>query len=153
MNLSSAIFYGLGVVLIAAALCVVLAKDVFRSAIALAGVLVTVAALFAWFNADFLAASQLLVYVGGVLVLMLFVIMLLLSPQSALRLQTNVQAIPAALVATLVAAVLSVNAFTFWKGPAMRGNDHICRAASARAGGRRRAPQVSPRPSCRGSRG
>ena len=62
------VFFGLAGLALAAALVVVLARDVFRSAIALTGVLVVVAGVFAMLNADFVAASQLLVYVGGVLV-------------------------------------------------------------------------------------
>jgi len=123
MTLSLGIFYAFAALIVGGALVVVLARDVFRSAIALAGVLVLVAGLFGLLNADFLAAAQLLVYVGGVLVLMLFVIMLLLSPQNQLRHQTNKQAISAALMSGVTATFLIVQFYAFLRSdaPAMEG--------------------------------
>ncbi|MFQ6115953.1 MAG: NADH-quinone oxidoreductase subunit J [bacterium] len=51
-------------------------KEIFHSALFLALMLVSVAALFIMLNAEFLAAIQVLIYAGGVVVLMLFAIML-----------------------------------------------------------------------------
>src|SRR6185295_1305919 len=46
------------------------------SAFALLASLFGVAAMFAWLSADYLAITQLIVYVGGILVLFLFAVML-----------------------------------------------------------------------------
>lgn len=55
---------------------VVFAKDIMHSCIYLFLALLGVAGLYLTLNADFVAATQLVVYVGGVVILMLFATML-----------------------------------------------------------------------------
>ena len=59
------------------ALCTVLAKNPIRGAMGLLLTIVGIAGLFLKLNAQFLAAIQLIVYAGAVVVLFVFVIMLL----------------------------------------------------------------------------
>jgi len=59
-----------------AALLTVLARNAVHSALFLISSLLAVAALFVLLGAEFIAGVQVLVYVGGVMVLFLFVIML-----------------------------------------------------------------------------
>src|SRR3982751_6942645 len=59
-----------------AGLLTVLARNAVHSAMFLISSLVSVAALFILLGAEFIAGVQILVYVGGVMVLFLFVIML-----------------------------------------------------------------------------
>lgn len=59
-----------------AALLTIMARNAVHSALFLVSALVAVAALFVLLGAEFIAGAQLLVYVGGVMVLFLFVIML-----------------------------------------------------------------------------
>ena len=61
---------------IVAALLTILARNAVHSALFLISTLVSVAALFILLGAEFIAGVQILVYVGGVMVLFLFVIML-----------------------------------------------------------------------------
>ncbi|NMG58376.1 NADH-quinone oxidoreductase subunit J [Geitlerinema sp. P-1104] len=61
---------------IAAALGVVLLDNIVYSAFLLGGVFVSMAGLYLLLNADFVAAAQILVYVGAVNVLIIFAIML-----------------------------------------------------------------------------
>jgi NAD(P)H-quinone oxidoreductase subunit 6 len=61
---------------IAAALGVVLLENIVYSAFLLGGVFISIAGLYLLLNADFVAAAQVLVYVGAVNVLILFAIML-----------------------------------------------------------------------------
>ncbi|MFO8040640.1 MAG: NADH-quinone oxidoreductase subunit J [Sodalinema sp.] len=61
---------------IAAALGVVLLENIVYSAFLLGGVFVSMAGLYLLLNADFVAAAQILVYVGAVNVLIIFAIML-----------------------------------------------------------------------------
>jgi NADH-quinone oxidoreductase subunit J len=70
-------FYGCAGLAVAGALSVVIAKDPIRSAMGLLLVILSVAALFLELHAQFLAAVQLIVYAGAIVVLFLFVIMLL----------------------------------------------------------------------------
>ena len=60
-----------------AALLTVLARNAVHSALFLMSSLVGVAALFVLLGSEFIAGVQILVYVGGVMVLFLFVIMLI----------------------------------------------------------------------------
>jgi NAD(P)H-quinone oxidoreductase subunit 6 len=66
----------LGVLMIAAALGVVLFDKIVYSAFLLGGVFLCISGLYVLLNADFVAAAQILVYVGAVNVLILFAIML-----------------------------------------------------------------------------
>ena len=59
------------------AMCTVLAKNPIRGAMGLLLTIVGIAGLFLKLNAQFLAAIQLIVYAGAVVVLFVFVIMLL----------------------------------------------------------------------------
>jgi NADH-quinone oxidoreductase subunit J len=59
-----------------AGLLTVMARNAVHSALFLISALVSVAALFVLLGAEFIAGVQILVYVGGVMVLFLFVIML-----------------------------------------------------------------------------
>ena len=58
------------------ALLVVASKDVVHSVIALATCFISIAALFIMLSAEFVAIVQILVYVGAVVVVILFGIML-----------------------------------------------------------------------------
>ncbi|MGD1901016.1 MAG: NADH-quinone oxidoreductase subunit J [Geitlerinemataceae cyanobacterium] len=61
---------------IVAALGVVLLENIVYSAFLLGGVFISIAGMYLLLNADFVAAAQILVYVGAVNVLILFAIML-----------------------------------------------------------------------------
>jgi NADH-quinone oxidoreductase subunit J len=69
-------FYIIAVVMVVAALKVVTTKNVVHAALYLVAVLVGIAAQFILLGAEFIAATQLLVYVGAIVVLFLFGIML-----------------------------------------------------------------------------
>ena len=63
-------------VTVASSLGVVLVEDVWHSALLLGVSLLSVAVHYVMLNAEFLAAMQILVYVGGVLILITFAVML-----------------------------------------------------------------------------
>ena len=69
-------FAALSVTLVLGALGVVLLPNIVYSAFLLCGVFLSVAGLYLLLNASFVAAAQVLVYVGAVNVLILFAIML-----------------------------------------------------------------------------
>jgi NADH-quinone oxidoreductase subunit J len=70
-------FYACAVLAVAGALGVVIARNPIRSAMGLLLLILSVAGLFLVLRAQFLAAVQLIVYAGAIVVLFLFVIMLL----------------------------------------------------------------------------
>ena len=70
-------FYCLAAVTLVGALMVVTLRHTVRSAFSLGLSLAGVAGLFAVLDADFLFAAQLLIYVGGIAVIIVFAVMLL----------------------------------------------------------------------------
>ena len=86
-NFESIFFYIVAAVTVVAGVGVIAFKNPVHSALSLLLSFLTVAVLFVLRHAEFLAAVQVLVYAGGIMVLFLFVIMLVnvkgLSPGSA----------------------------------------------------------------------
>lgn len=76
MNAEAFVFWLFASVTVASAAVVVLSRKLIYSAFALLFTFFGVAGLYVLLGADFLAAVQLLVYVGGILVLLLFGVML-----------------------------------------------------------------------------
>ena len=72
----SVFFYLIAAVMVGAALVVVTSRNVVRAALALIVVFAGVAAQFILLAAEFVAITQVLVYIGAIMVLMLFGIML-----------------------------------------------------------------------------
>ncbi len=69
-------FWILAPIAVVAALCMVLAKNAVHCALFLAAVMLSLAGLYALQDAPFLAAVQVIVYTGAILMLFLFVLML-----------------------------------------------------------------------------
>jgi NADH-quinone oxidoreductase subunit J len=76
-SLDVAYFYACAALAAGGAVSVVMAKNPIRSAMGLLLLILSVAGLFLQLHAEFLAAVQLIVYAGAIVVLFLFVIMLL----------------------------------------------------------------------------
>jgi len=76
MTPSDVVFWVFAVVTVGSAAVVVLSRTLIYSAFALLFTFFGVAGLYVLLGADFLAATQLLIYVGGILVLLLFGVML-----------------------------------------------------------------------------
>jgi NADH-quinone oxidoreductase subunit J len=70
------LFYVIAGLTVAGAAGVALMRSILYSAIGLLTALLGVGSLYVFLSADFLAVTQLLVYIGGVLVLILFAVML-----------------------------------------------------------------------------
>jgi len=77
MNFALILFYGFAFVLLAAALGVVLVRNPVHAALLLVLSFVTASGLWLLLYAEFLAITLVLVYVGAVMVLFLFVVMML----------------------------------------------------------------------------
>ena len=69
-------FYAIAAMMVGAALVVVTSRNVVRAALALIVVFAGVAAQFLILAAEFVAVTQVLIYIGAIMVLMLFGIML-----------------------------------------------------------------------------
>ncbi len=76
MNGSSIIFYLLAAMTIGCGVIAVSTRQIFRAAISLLFSLVGVAGIYFWMDYQFIAAVQIVVYVGGIVVLIIFSIFL-----------------------------------------------------------------------------
>ncbi len=76
MEISQIIFYLLGAFILSMAVMAVTARKIFRSAIWLLFCLIGIAGLYFWMEMEFIAAVQIIVYVGGIVVLIIFSIFL-----------------------------------------------------------------------------
>jgi NADH-quinone oxidoreductase subunit J len=76
MEASQIIFYLISAFILGTAVLAVTSQKIFRSAIWLLFSLIGVAALYFWMQVEFVAAVQIIVYVGGVVVLIIFSIFL-----------------------------------------------------------------------------
>ena len=74
--LSEVVFYLFAAMTIASAAIVVFARNLIYSGFGLLFTFLGVAAFYVYLGADFLAAAQMVIYVGGILVLLLFGVML-----------------------------------------------------------------------------
>ncbi len=115
MTLFDGIFYAFALITVVSACIVVFARNIIYSAFSLLFTFFGVAALYVLLNADFLAVTQLLVYVGGILVLILFGVMLT-NKVVSVDIKTGVmQVVPAAiLVAVMAAGLCAVFAMNDW---------------------------------------
>lgn len=116
MELTTILFYLFSLITLGAAAFMVFSKNIVHSAFALMFALIGVAALYVLLYADFLAATQLLVYVGGILILILFGVMLTSLGYTFNFKTVTVNLAPASLLSA-TAAVLLIFAFvtTDWK--------------------------------------
>jgi NADH-quinone oxidoreductase subunit J len=76
MNGSTIIFYLLGALTLICGAMAVTTRQIFRAAIALLFSLIGVAGIYFWMDYQFIAAVQIVVYVGGIVVLIIFSIFL-----------------------------------------------------------------------------
>ena len=76
MNIQIIAFYGFALLAVASALFILFSKNLIHAAFALFLTFLGVAALYVLAGADFLGVAQIMIYVGGILVLLIFGIML-----------------------------------------------------------------------------
>jgi NADH-quinone oxidoreductase subunit J len=98
------LFYIFGTIALVSALLVITRRNVVHSAVCLAATLLSVAGIFLTLQAEFLAGVQVIVYVGGILVLFVFVIMLIALEKSVQERHYNRQWTVALIVSGLLIA-------------------------------------------------
>ncbi len=91
-------FWLLAALIVAGAVWVVTLRNLFRAALSLGVVLLGVAGLFLLLEAEFLAFVQILVYVGAILTLIVFAVMLTAKLQGSTEEPAGRQPLPAAAV-------------------------------------------------------
>ena len=109
-------FLVLSLVVIIGALGVILLENIVYSAFLLGGVFMSVAGLYLLLNASFVAAAQVLVYVGAVNVLIIFAIMLV-NKKEDLRPIENIKSrkiISTSICLTLLSLLIRVDLSNTW---------------------------------------
>lgn len=107
MLIGAVIFYLLAALTIGSALIVALSRNIVYSAFSLLGAFMGVAGLYALLAADFVAVIQILVYVGGILVLIVFAVMLTHRIDDVAVSNRSVGRLPATLIVGAVGVIMS----------------------------------------------
>ena len=116
MNMSDVVFLFFAVITVASAAVVVLSKSLIYSAFSLLFTFFGVAVLYVFLGADFLAGTQILIYVGGILILLLFGVMLTHRLYNLNLTTERFQSITGSVIALAVFLSLSLVAIqTQWK--------------------------------------
>jgi NADH-quinone oxidoreductase subunit J len=106
-TLQQVVFFAIALFTAVAALIVVSAPNLFHNALGLVATLFGVTGLYALLEAEFLAVSQVLIYVGAISTLITFAIMLTRGMMFGGTSSTNPQMLAAAIMTVLLFFVLS----------------------------------------------
>jgi NADH-quinone oxidoreductase subunit J len=113
--IDTVLFYAFALLVLGGGLATITLRNAVHCAIALIVSLLGVAGLYLLQQAEFLFAVQIVLYVGGIMVLFLFVIMLVNLDQAAHQRQFNRQWLVAVTAAAAVAAEIG---YFLWRGKA-----------------------------------
>ena len=111
MTMYDYIFYLFALITVGSAGVVAFSRSIIYSAFALLFTFFGVAGIYVLLSADFIAVAQLLIYVGGIMVLLLFGVMLTNNVVSVEMKTGTLQALPATI---LIASVAGMLCGIFW---------------------------------------
>lgn len=114
MELYDAVFYCFALITVISAFIVVFSKNMVYSAFALLFTFFGVAGLYVLLQADFLAVTQILIYVGGILTLILFGVMLTNKVISVEIKTGTVHTVPALIIVAVVAGTFAGLFYSTW---------------------------------------
>ncbi len=101
------LFYIFSFVVIVSGILVVVAKNIFHCALFLILCLFSVAGIYVLLGADFIAAVQVLLYVGAIAVLMIFAIMLT-AKVSGIGIKQQNEQVPVAIITTVAFVAIAL---------------------------------------------
>ena len=131
-TVDDALFAALATLLLVSALAVVTMRDIIRCGLAMIVSFLALAGIYVILRAPIVAATQVLVYIGAISVLILFAIMVTQEKAAPSRLVFQTQAAPAAVAAIIVALLVSITALgTDWHATADRvraGTEQVAQA-------------------------
>lgn len=116
MTLEQGIFIAVSALTIGTGLVVVLNRNLFHAALAMMASFFGVAGLYVLLDAGFLAAAQLLVYIGAISILIIFAIMLTRRMMQAREVSLNSQGGLGLVTAVATFALLAAVITRFWWG-------------------------------------
>jgi NADH-quinone oxidoreductase subunit J len=108
------IFYVFALITVGSAFLVVFSKNIFYAAFGLLFTFFGVAVLYVLLHADFLAVTQVLIYVGGILVLLLFGVMLTNKVISVDMKTGTLNTVPALILSAVVFGSLAGVYYATW---------------------------------------
>jgi NADH:ubiquinone oxidoreductase subunit 6 (subunit J) len=103
-----ALFLTLAMIMLGSGGLVVTMRDIIRCGLAMIVCFLALAGFYVLANAPFVAAAQVVVYIGAISVLVLFAIMLTQTKAAPTRLVFQTQAVPAAIAAVVLAIVVAI---------------------------------------------
>ncbi len=115
MELFDIVFYVFALITLGSACVVVFSKNIVHAAFSLLFTFFGVAGIYVLLRADFLAVTQILIYVGGILVLMLFGVMLTNKVINVKIKTGTMQAWPAGIAVSILAGLLAGVFYSNWK--------------------------------------
>lgn len=116
MSIYDFIFYLFAAITVLSAMMVVTSENIVRSAFYLLATFFGVSGIYVLLGADFVAVTQIMVYIGGILILLLFGVMLT-SNITHVEIKKGITKIAPSIVAigVLLGAVVSIMMRTEWK--------------------------------------
>lgn len=116
MSIYDFIFYLFATLTIVSALMVVSSDNIVRSAFYLLATFFGVSGIYVLLGADFVAVTQIMVYIGGILILLLFGVMLTSNITNVEIKKGTAKILPAVVgIGILLGAVMSIMTRTKWK--------------------------------------
>ena len=117
------LFFVLAEILLGSGLLVVTMRDIIRCGLAMIVCFGALAGIYVTVGAPLVAATQVLVYIGAISVLILFAIMLTQTKVGSTKLVFQTQAVGAAIAAIVLAVVIALTVgATDWRGVAQRAH-------------------------------
>jgi len=101
------LFVVLAIMLLGSALLVVTMRDIIRCGLAMIAAFASLAGIYVLLGNPLIAATQVLVYIGAISILVLFAIMLTQTKNAPNRLVFQTQAWAAAIAAVVIAAIIT----------------------------------------------
>lgn len=115
MNVFDIVFFIFAFITIVSGFVVVFSKSIIYAAFSLLFTFFGVAGLYVLLQADFLAVTQILIYVGGIMVLLLFGVMLTNKVVNVELRTGTIHTIPALILVAVVAGSLAGVFYSTWK--------------------------------------
>ncbi len=106
MPITTILFYVLAFIIVVSAVMVVFNKNVIHSAFALFFTLFAISGIYVLLKADFIAITQIMVYVGGILILLIFGVMLTTKITNVELKTKNLNVIPSVIFSLGIVTIL-----------------------------------------------
>lgn len=112
MDINQIFFYFISGFILSVAALILISKNIVRSVFMLMLVFVGVAIIYFTMGAEFVGVTQIMIYVGGILILMMFGVMLTSRVNGSMLISENIRIIPGILVGLSMFSLIAYAIFT-----------------------------------------